>query len=241
MRLIILSDIHGNIEALQEVLNELETVSYDAIYHTGDLVGYGPNPNEVIDLIRGKGIKGVMGNYDENVGQDTNSCGCHYISERQANLFHQYFEWAKLNTLHEHKLFLQCLPFDISLNGDGRSLKLFHGSPIKTNLYMREDRSDRFFKRMGEIADSKILIFGHTHKPFYKVVDNYHFINAGSVGRPLDGDWRACYAMVEINSAINVKFKRVKYNVDKVIRMIKQLSLPAELAEEIKRGNILSI
>lgn len=236
MRLVILSDIHGNLEALEEVLNELETISYDAIYHTGDLVGYGPNPNEVIYLVKERRIKGVRGNYDENVGQDSNSCGCQYIDKKQANLSRQYFEWAKNHTSDEHKPFLRDLPLNISLNTNGRSLKLFHGSPIKTNLYMWEDRPARFFRRIGKMASSEILIFGHTHKPFCRIVDNYHFINAGSVGRPKDGDARACYMIIEAGTKINVKFIRVKYNVNKVIEKIKQLSLPSELSEGIERG-----
>ena len=93
---------------------------------------------------------------------------------------------------------------------NGRKVLIFHAAPHKNNLYWFEDRPDKFFREMADKSDAEILVYGHTHKPYRKDLDGKIFINAGSVGKPKDGDPRACVALIEITpDAVGVEFRRV--------------------------------
>src|ERR1041385_9049301 len=110
MRFALISDIHANLPALEAVLADIDGLGVDAIYHLGDLVGYAPWPNEVIDLIRAGGILGAAGNYDSTVGTNYKHCGCRYEDARQEELSHLSFEWTKKHTATDRKAWLAGLP-----------------------------------------------------------------------------------------------------------------------------------
>ena len=107
-------------------------------------------------------------------------------------------------------------------------------------MYVTEDRPDSFLKKMaGDIGAraGDVICFGHTHKPWQRVVDGIQFVNTGSVGRPKDGDWRACYALLSIEPAVTrVEFVRVAYDVDEAADAIRTSDLPSEFADVLKAG-----
>jgi putative phosphoesterase len=236
MRLAILSDIHGNLHALQSAWVDVEGQRPDAVYCLGDLVGYGAFPNEVVDFIRARAIPTIMGNYDEGVGFDLDDCGCAYRAAEERARGDISREWSQAHTTPENKAFLQGLPIQIRLEESKPTLLLVHGSPRKINEYLFEDRPAATFERLAALAGTEVVAFGHTHKPYLKRVGKTLFVNVGSVGKPHDGDPRACYALLELGRESRVELRRVAYDVAAAAEAVRQASLPVEFAQILERG-----
>lgn len=233
MRIAIFSDIHGNLQALESVLADIQAQKPDAIYCLGDLVGYGANPNEVTERLRREGYPTVMGNYDDGVGFERDECGCAYREEAERERGQRSLEWTKARVTPEHKAFLRTLAAEIRFEADGKRVLLVHGSPRKMNEYLFEDRPISSFQRLAAGSNADVIVFGHTHKPYVKEVDGVSFVNAGSVGKPKDGDWRACYTLIEDGMAT---FRRVEYAVKTAAAAIRAADLPHEFAADIESG-----
>ena len=245
MKYAVIADIHANLPALDAVLASIDRAPVDATYHLGDLVGYAPWPNEVIARLRERGIQGISGNYDSTVATDYKHCGCRYEDAKQEALSHVSYDWTRAHVSAESKAFLGALPFRLDvrpLGGHvaGPTLILVHGTPVNNVTYWTEDRADSFCTKMAEAAGARagdLIAFGHTHKPWHRVVEGIHFVNAGSVGRPKDRDPRACYAVVAVEGTnVDVNFVRVEYDVNEAARGIEQSELPNEFAEYLKSG-----
>jgi putative phosphoesterase len=236
MRIAILSDIHGNLPALEAVLDDLGRRAADATYCLGDLVGYGAFPNEVVDRIRTEEIPTIMGNYDDGVGFDRDDCGCAYRDEDEKNRGQQSLMWTRERTTAENKAFLRSFVPQIRLEAGGRRLLLVHGSPRKMNEYLFEDRPLSSFERLAASSDADLIVFGHTHKPYVKHAGGALFVNAGSIGKPKDGDWRACYAILTPDAAEPVEFIRVPYDLARITRAIRQTDLSPQFADDLERG-----
>jgi len=235
MRIAVISDIHGNRAALEAVLDDLATQRADAVYCLGDLVGYAPFPDEVVNRIRQEGIPTIMGNYDDGVGFERDECGCAYRDSVEQELGQRSLDWTKRHVTAENKTFLRTLHKEIRLDADGRRVLLVHGSPRKMNEYLFEDRPLSSFQRLAASSAAEVIVFGHTHKPYTKTVDGVLFLNVGSVGKPKDGDWRACYAILE-GAGPSVEFRRVAYDVQSTAAAIRASELPDEFAADIERG-----
>ena len=246
MRYLLLSDVHANRPALEAVLRNAKTKGeLDGIYHLGDLVGYAPWPNEVIAMLRDAGIPGVAGNYDSTVAHAYKHCGCRAENAHQEELAHKSFTWTLANTSEESKRFLGRLPFRIDIRPfgghlAGPTIRLVHGNHVLNTVYVTEDRSDDFLASMAEGMGAKagdVIAFGHTHKPWHRVVGGVHFVNTGSVGRPKDGDPRAGHVLLVVNeSGVAVEFERVEYDVEEAARGILASDLPDEFADFLRTG-----
>ena len=260
--LAILSDIHANLPALTAVLDDIRARKGIAgIYHLGDLVGYAPWPNEVASLLRQTGIAGIAGNYDSTVATRYTHCGCRYEDPRQENLSHQSFAWTLAHTTEETRAYLASLPFRLDLRPwgghvSGPKVILVHGNPVLNTVYWTEDRPDSFCRQMAEKAGARagdLLLFGHTHKPWQKQIDGILFANAGSVGRPKDGDWRACYVLLHLGDSepagtsgstageeiLRIEHVRVGYDLASAQAGIRESDLPNEFAEILETGGSL--
>ncbi|AMY10811.1 phosphodiesterase [Luteitalea pratensis] len=237
MRIAIISDIHGNLQALDAVLADLRTRPVDAVYCLGDLVGYAAHPNEVTERVRAEGIPTIMGNYDDGVGFERDECGCAYTNPVDKALGDRSLAWTKATVTSENKAFLRTLVSEIRFDADGRRVLLVHGSPRRVNEYLFEDRPISSFQRLAASSQADIIVFGHTHKPYTKLVDDVLFVNAGSVGKPKDGDWRACYSILDGADTTNpVAFIRVPYDVASEAAAIRASDLPDKFAVDIETG-----
>ncbi len=237
MKFAVFGDIHGNIEALRAAYDAAQQAGAEKIYHLGDLGGYSPFVNEVVDFIRGHTIEGVQGNYDEAVANNREHCGCRAEDPVQEEMANRSFAWTKEHASSKTKEFLGKLPAEITFTVHGRKVALFHASPHKNNIYWFEDRPEKFFNEMAGKIDAEVFIYGHTHKPYRRETEGKLFINAGSVGRPKDGDSRACVALIEIAPDLaSVEFLRVPYDVDKAARAIAKSGLPVYFSERLKEG-----
>jgi predicted phosphodiesterase len=220
MRYALIADIHANLPALEAVLADIAGRGVDATYHLGDLVGYAPWPNETVALLRAEGIAGVAGNYDSTVATGYKHCGCKYENPEQEALSHESYVWTLAHTSALSKAYLAALPFRIDLRPlgghvAGPTVTLVHGTPANNLTYWTADRSDRFCASMAQMAGARagdVIAFGHTHIPWHREVDGVHFVNAGSVSRPKDGDARAGYVVLEVGDGVTgAEFVRVDY------------------------------
>lgn len=237
MKFAVLGDIHGNLEALKASYKVALEVGTERIYHLGDLGGYAPFVNEVVDFLIEHGIEGVKGNYDETVANDREHCGCKYEDPVQAEMSSLGFEWTKKHASEKSREYMRNLPSAISFTVYGKKVTIFHASPKKNNLYWYEDRPEKFFREMAEKVDADILIYEHTHKPYRKDIGGKVFINAGSVGKPKDGDTRACIALVEITAEdVKTEFVRASYDVEKTASAIIERGLPPYFEEKLRQG-----
>ena len=248
MRYALISDIHANLPALEAVLHHIGgQENLAGTYHLVDLVGYAPWPNETFALLKGFRVRGIAGNYDSTVATDYKHCGCKYEDPRQEELSHVSYEWTRAHVTEETKRYLGGLPFrlDVRTNGGhvsgGRTIILFHGSPVSNTLYWTEDRPDDFCRTMAARVNANpgdVLCFGHTHLPWQREVDGVHFVNTGSVGRPKDGDWRAGYVVLGLGESgpPSVEFRRVEYDLQRAVDAIEKSDLPERFAEYLSTG-----
>lgn len=246
MRLALLADVHANLPALEAVLADLAARSdVEAAYHLGDLVGYAPWPDETVALLAEREIAGVAGNYDSTVARDHPHCGCRYEDPRQEEMSHSSFEWTKAHVSDATRRRLAALPFRLDVRPAGGHISrsqaiLVHGTPTLNTLYWDAGRSDDFCRTMIRAAGARrgdLIACGHTHVPWSREVDHVHLLNAGSVGRPKDGDPRACYALVSLeDTPPQIELVRVAYDVERAAKGIRESGLPAELATHLERG-----
>ena len=246
MRYLLLSDVHANKPALEAVMQDFRTQGDVAgIYHLGDLVGYAPWPDEVVAMIRDAAIPGVAGNYDSTVASAYKHCGCRYEDPRQEALAHQSYAWTLAHTSDESKRFLGSLPFHLAIRPfgghvAGPTIHLVHGNHSLNTVYVHEDRSDDFLATMGRqlgAREGDVVAFGHTHKPWHRVVGGVHFVNTGSVGRPKDGDPRAGYVVLNVTARdMSVDVVRVSYDVAAAARGILASTLPDDFADYLRTG-----
>lgn len=256
MRIALFSDIHANLPALEAFFQDVEKRDVDSIYCLGDLVGYNIWPNEVTEEIRKKNIPTIAGNYDFGIGRNSDDCGCAYkTDEEKAN---GAISISLTNELisDKNRKYLRRLPAHIKvefqLNEEKLNLLLVHGSPRKINEYLFEDRDEKSLLRILEKADADIMCFGHTHKPYHRILNSgekgnphyRHAINLGSVGKPKDGDNRGCYVLLEINEntsllnkdSVKPEFIRFEYDIEKAAKAVEDSRLPNAYAENLRNG-----
>ena len=152
----VITDIHGNLPALQAALAGIEELGIETVFCGGDLVGYGPQPNEVCALIAEREIPTIYGNYDYAIARDEEDCGCAYVTphDRGGQLS---VDWTLVHTSRESKEFLHGLPFDLHFPAGSIDVHLVHGSPRKVNEYLFEDKPARLYERLAGAESDPVL------------------------------------------------------------------------------------
>ena len=233
-RVAVITDIHANLPALEAALDRVQALEVDAVLCGGDLVGYGPHPNEVCRLIADRAIPTIYGNYDYAIARDLEDCGCAYITPHDRELGQRSVEWTLANTDQASKDFMRELPFDLRFDLGSGSVHLVHGSPRKVNEYLFEDKPARLYERLAAAEDAETLIFGHTHKPWVHEYGGVLFVNCGSVGKPKDRDPRAAFAILDTTDGVlSVTIERVDYDAAAVAREVAAAGLPTEFADKL--------
>ncbi len=256
MKIALFSDIHANLPALEAFFNDVDKRDPDAIYCLGDLVGYNIWPNEVVNEIKRRRIPTIAGNYDFGIGRISNDCGCAYKTESEKEMGKISISFTNSIMKDDERKYLRTLPAHIKvefqLNEDKLNLLLVHGSPRKINEYLFEDREEKSMLRIMEQADADIMCFGHTHKPYHRILPAKagdsklfrHAINIGSVGKPKDGDPEGCYVMLTINEnssitdkeSIQAELIRFRYDIEKAAKAIEESLLPNAYADMLRNG-----
>jgi predicted phosphodiesterase len=254
MTIALFSDIHANLPALEAFFASVDEQKPDAIYCLGDLVGYNIWPNEVINEIRLRRIPTIAGNYDFGVGRTSEDCGCAYRTEEEKANGAVSISYTNQVVQNDERAYLRTLPAHIrvefQLKQDKLNLLLVHGSPRRVNEYLFEDREEKSLLRIMQDADADIMCFGHTHKPYHRVLPSIpvtpshhrHAINIGSVGKPKDSDPRGCYVLLHVNDhstsmdkdSIRVDFVRFEYDVEKAAKAVEGSPLSQAFADALR-------
>ena len=226
----LISDIHSNLEALKAVWRDVKKA--DVIFCMGDLVGYGANPNEVVEFFREemkkREILCVRGNHDNAVAFNTVWGFNPYAREA--------IRWHQRVMKPENIEFLQKLPVKERFEAGGEDFLIIHGSPrAPLDEYLFPWLPDSEFREVLKYFKEKNLVVGHTHMMMLKEIGGRRVINPGGVGQPRDGDWRAAYAFIDTENN-EVIFERVEYDVDTAARKIIEAGLPEFLAYRLYEG-----
>lgn len=228
MRLLVVSDIHGNLTAFRGVL--AAAGDHDLVLCAGDIVGYGPEPGGCVDTVRGLNVRCVAGNHDVEVTTGE-SFGSNPYAAKAINIHRGLLGAGQ-------KRWLRGLPSSLELEFEGFRLAVFHGSPIhplREYVFPMEAqmRGEGFLESTG--AD--IIILGHTHVPYMVKTSSGTVVNPGSVGQPRDGDPRASYALVDLSgNGVEVANERDEYDIDVVTSRMRERGIPEPLASRLYVG-----
>ncbi len=230
----VITDIHGNLAALQAALARIEQLGIARVFCGGDLVGYGPHPNEVCALIAEREIPTIYGNYDYAIARDEEDCGCAYVTPHDRELGQLSVDWTLAHTSRESQDFMRGLPFDLHFPVGDVGVHLVHGSPRKVNEYLFEDKPASLYERLAAVEPDPVLAFGHTHKPWVHEYCGVLFVNCGSVGKPKDADPRGAFAVLRAAAeGVVVTIERVAYDAEAVAAEVREAGLPGELADKL--------
>ncbi len=250
MRALILSDVHGNLEALNAVLRDAEG-HFDVLWNLGDAVGYGASPNQVLDTIRPIAEINVRGNHDRVCTGQTSALGFNIVAREAA-------VWTLKELTPENLAWLTAVPQG-PLHPTTPGVTCVHGSPLHEDHYILNMRDA--WAPLQQMPTA-LTFFGHTHiqggfaqrehdwvdvRPRYHTrqdkehwilnlpPETRHLINPGSVGQPRDGDWRAAYAIYDVE-ATRIVFHRIPYDVTSAQGRILMAGLPERLAARLREG-----
>ena len=230
----VITDIHANLPALHAALARIEELEIDRIYCGGDLVGYGPHPNEVCRVIEARGMPTIFGNYDYSIARELDDCGCAYVTQHDRELGQRSVAWTLAHTDGRSKDFMRDLPFDLRFEVGTVPVHLVHGSPRKVNEYLFEEKPARLYERLAAAETADVLVFGHTHKPWIREYGGVLFVNCGSVGKPKDGDPRAAFAILKSDGReVRASIERVAYDAEAVAAEVAAAGLPGEYAAKL--------
>jgi diadenosine tetraphosphatase ApaH/serine/threonine PP2A family protein phosphatase len=238
----IIADLHANLEATLAVFSRLDAIGPDTVICLGDLAGYNANPNEVIDIVRERGIPTVMGNHDAV------ACGSEepWFFNKKAR---EALKWQAETIREDNKRWLARFPEKL-LFGEG--CLAVHGSPGNRDDYILDWLDAMRQLEFLDHTDVNICFFGHSHlssffaekgcAPLAGVSNGYsvslqnrYLINPGSVGQPRDQDPRAAFGLFDTDSRL-FEFHRVEYDVEAAAQKILQAGLPAGLARRLAKG-----
>ena len=224
MKILIISDIHGNITAL-DAINE----KADLVLCLGDVVNYGPYPKECIERVKNLTDKIVRGNHDNAVGKGMDCrCSAKYKEISDAG---KVFTNNVLNT--SEKNFLSNLPVTLKVEIKGEIFLLSHASPGGDMYkYIRPETTDKDLKLEINDIGADIVFIGHTHLPMIREVDGIKIVNPGSVGQPRDGIPMVSYAIWEDGK---VEIKRVAYNIDAAVKGLQETSIPSNHVKKLSK------
>jgi len=214
--ILLCSDIHGNLPALEAVLDDTRKDSVDEIWNLGDITGYVPFPAGVIELLRSRRAISIIGNYDQKVLAFRDHKD-QWKGKKRSDKY-KAFEWNYTQLCGEEREFLESLPESIHIEIAGLDVTLVHAGEDADGPGITADTPPEYLENLARIHKTDVLLFGHSHVPMIRRVRGKVFINPGSVGVPDSDDLRACYAVLRIaNGKVEADLRRIEYDVYRVI------------------------
>ena len=226
-RVAVISDIHGNLDALHAVVADAQTLGLQVFLNAGDAVGFGIYPSQVIQALRSAAFLNVIGNVDLEVLEtlrNPNSKGDEAGKELAID-----------ELTPSDVAYLQSLPKELRLQIDGKTILVTHGTPESVDEHLYPDSPVERFREIALKTSADVIITGHTHTPMKREVDGVIFMNPGSVGRPVDGDPRAEYAVLSLDP-FSIEFRRVNYDFETVANEMRKKGMPENLAQVLVRA-----
>lgn len=224
MRLAVVSDIHGNLMALEAVVESLKADHPDVVVQAGEVAVSGPRPGEVVDRVRSLGWRNLLGNTDEMLW-DASARSQH---EQRAPklltwlnvLFDTLAPWARDHLSDAQLGWLRSLPSELRLPESA----VMHAAPGDMWRAPMPDASDAEMSSTYAPIGAGLVAYGHIHRPFVRAVAGFTVVNCGSVGLPYDGDWRPSYALIDDSRVVTIR--RVEYDRNAEARAIRRSGFP---------------
>jgi putative phosphoesterase len=231
-----ISDIHGNLPALEAAVAGARARGAKRVVCAGDMTGYGPFPDEVCHFLNGQRISTIIGNYDQKVIEvlkEGDSASAGMKSKKREILL-----WTVRHLGEQAQKYLSGLPESLPLRIEGHKLLVVHGSPISMDDAIYPSITERGMKTKLGGTCPEILVCGHTHIPFVKQVGRTLLVNCGSAGHPVDGDPRPAYALIRAEKGVRPRARiiRFEYDRDLTITALEKSSLPKGLRKDFAEG-----
>ncbi len=224
MRIAVLADVHANLPALRVVLADVDAHRPDQIWVAGDLVGYNPWPNEVIQVLKDRHVRAIRGNHDRAALSGDTS----WFNELAA----EALRWTRIVLTPASVGYLSSLEDRTRSRVAEGVVTMYHGSPRNDDEYVMPWAADEALARM---SGAPFTILGHTHLPMSLAFPSGLLVNPGSVGQPRDQDPRAAWGLLD-TAARRFVVRRVAYDIGVVVKEIHKAGLPAELGERLPYG-----
>lgn len=265
MNILLLSDIHGNYPALEAIDHAFAGTNFDQVINCGDSTVYAPFPNEVLDWLARRRAISILGNTDKKVLKLLQGKDFKKPSNPEKRVM---YELTADQLTAENRSYLGSFPIKHELEltlGKPRTGAVFltigvhHGSPARPHELLFADTADSRFEELAAEVDSQVIVTGHSHSPYHKVIDGVHFINPGSAGRMFDGDPSVSCATLEIQASsqdhtpepastvppgreinLYVRHYRIHYDISLTIKEIQRLKLPAIYEKMYRLGRKLN-
>lgn len=238
-KILVLGDIHANYPALKAIQSYVRAYRFDRIINTGDFTVYSTFPNETIQWFR-KRKKSVciLGNTDRRILRILKGKKLKRPKKEEKRVM--YF-WTSENLLPENVKYLKSLPRQADFTIGNLHVGVFHGTLDDKDETLFPSTPETRFRELAKSPRYQVHIMGHSHTPYYKMIDGVHFINPGSAGRMFDGDPRVSFAILKVYSGkIDVEHFRIPYPVEVVVKGLKKNGLPDIYAEMYRAGKKLN-
>jgi putative phosphoesterase len=231
-----LSDIHGNLPALEAAVADAKARGASKVLCAGDMTGYGPFPDEVCRFLDAQRIPTIIGNYDQKVIEILKQGNA--VSAGMKLKKREILLWAAHHLGKESQQYLSGLPESLTLQMGGHTLSVVHGSPLSTEDAIYPSITERGVRNKLRGLCPEILVCGHTHIPFVKRVGGILIVNCGSAGHPVDGDPRPAYALIRAEQGVKPQGRivRFEYDRDRTIAALEKTSLPKGLRKDFAEG-----
>ena len=225
MKILLISDIHANYPALQAVIQYFSGVTFEAIFNCGDSLVYGPFPNETLTWLKTNKVYSIVGNTDRKIIKLIKGKTFKKPSKKEKRLM---YDWTAAQLTPSSKKHILSLKKTIQLNVADQSIGIFHGSPEHPDEFLFPDTDVNRFKELAHFCPDNIIVFGHSHTPFYKKINHTHFVNPGSVGRMFDSNPEAsCAILIIRKGCIEVRFYRIPWPIFETNEALQKHKLPA--------------
>jgi putative phosphoesterase len=226
VKIAVLSDVHANLQALERVFEDAEERGIDVFLNAGDSIGFGPYPNEVLELLCEKNVLSILGNYDLEVIEGKAKAK----GEKKFAL-----KFARKELAKSCECYLYSLPRELRLETAGKRMLVTHGSPESIEEHLYHDTPVERLKALASYAKADVIVVGHSHEQFWKQTNEASFINPGSLGRPSDGNPQTAYAILSFDP-FKVDLIRLDYDVEAAADTLRKKGLPESFSQMLLRG-----
>lgn len=247
MKILLISDIHGNYPALEAVARHLVPSDFDHIINCGDSLVYAPFPNKTLNWLQQYKAISILGNTDKKVIKLLR--GKTFKKPSKPEKVIMYRVCADQLTM-ANSSYISSLPVKETLelpwiinksNHHSSTIGIFHGSPARPHEFLFDTTEQSRFKELAQKFPHRVIVTGHSHTPYHLIMKQTHFINPGSVGRMFDGDPAASCAVLKLSAnSIEVRHYRIAYDIDAVISGLRKNQLPRIYEDMFKTGRKLN-
>ncbi len=247
IRILLISDIHGNYPALKAIDQQLDASTFDYIINSGDSLVYAPFANETISWLAEHKAISILGNTDQKVIKLLKGKSFKKPGNPEKRIMYTSSAEVLTKTSQRYLLSLaitaslKLVPAAKTDKKLKKRLGIFHGSPADHNEFLFADTPDERFHELAGLTKCHLVVTGHSHTPYHKILSDIHFINPGSVGRMFDGDPKASCATLELTGdSITVEHFRIAYDINEVVSKIRECNLPEIYAKMFQEGKKLN-